>query len=82
MPIGKLLGYRKTSFQGDNGDTVSGHTIFVGSDIPAGSGVGMSVDRVFVHDNYHVDFSQFAVGDRVLLDFNSRGKFAALTKLK
>lgn len=82
MPIGKLLGVRKVSFTAQDGGVVSGHNIFVSQAINPEFGRGESVEKVFVSDAHHLDFDSFSIGDRVLLDFNSRGKFGALTKLK
>lgn len=72
-----IIGFRPSSFKGDQGDTITGMNIYLS--YPLDKGTGQGCERVFLTDaklNRQGYVPQ--VGDEVRLEYNKYGKCSAV----
>lgn len=75
-----VIGIRKSSFKGDNGDTVSGMNIYVSYPIDQDKGSGEACDRLFMTvDKLLEGGYNPQVGDVVNVEYNKYGKPARIS---
>ena len=73
----KVIGFRKSSFKGNDGSEVSGINLYLTE--PADKGEGLSCERVYVLDKYLNACGYVPkLGDEVRLEYNRYGKCAGV----
>ena len=73
----KVIGFRKSSFKGNDGTEVSGVNLYLTE--PADKGEGLSCERVYVLDKYLNACGYVPkLGDAVRLEYNRYGKCAGV----
>lgn len=74
-----VIGFRKTSFKGSDGDTISGMNIYVSEALPADKGEGQSADRLFFTMDKLLSCKYSpSLGDEVRVEYNKYGKPAGI----
>ena len=72
-----IIGFRPSSFKGDQGDTISGMNIYL--TYPLDKGTGQGTERVFLTDAKLNNVGYIpAVGDNVRVEYNRFGKCAGI----
>ena len=77
----KVVGFRKSSFKGDDGQQVSGVNIYL--TYPLDKGEGQGTDRVYLTDAKLVECGYTPkVGDEVRVEYNRWGKCSGIYSAK
>lgn len=72
-----IIGFRPSSFKGDQGDTISGMNIYL--TYPLDKGTGQGTERVFLTDAKLNNAGYIpAVGDNVRVEYNRWGKCSGI----
>ncbi len=77
----KVIGFRKSSFRGDDGHDVSGINIYL--TYPLDKGEGQGTDRVYLTDARLAECGYTPkVGDEVKVEYNRWGKCSGISVAK
>lgn len=77
----KVVGFRKSSFKGDDGQQVSGVNVYL--TYPLDKGEGQGTDRVYLTDAKLAECGYTPkVGDEVRLEYNRWGKCSGIYPAK
>lgn len=78
----QVIGYRNVDFKGQDGDSVSGVSIYVTESIEK-NGEGYATDKIFLSTAKIADLGyKPQLGDRLEVQYNRYGKVAAVVKQK
>lgn len=73
----KVIGFRKSTFKGNDGSDVSGVNLYLTE--PNTNGEGLSCDRIFVLDKYLTACGYVPkLGDEIRVEYNRYGKCAGV----
>ena len=73
----KVIGFRKSTFKGNDGSDVSGVNLYLTE--PNTNGEGLACDRIFVLDKYLTACGYFPkLGDEIRVEYNRYGKCAGV----
>ena len=73
----KLVGYRETSFKGEDGNLVQGYSLYMGENIES-HGQGYSIDKLFVLKDKCPDLE---LGKFYDVQYKKTGRLHSITKI-